>query len=77
MYKYKKVTDTPHNLVGIPQVKTGEIIETIDPIESKHFEQVDTDTQPIIATQAPQPNVVTDVTPVAVTPQTNTSAGVN
>lgn len=67
MYKYKIKNGSDAFLPGIGATVNG-VITTDQPIENANFELIE-DQQPeqasVIATEAPQPNVITEAAPVA------------
>lgn len=69
MYKYKIKNGTDAFLPGIGAT-VGGVITTEYPIENANFELIETQ-QPeqasVVATEAPQPNVITEAAPIAPT----------
>lgn len=68
-YKYKNVTDNEMWLPGIGRVQGGQEFVSSHNIENPNIELVEevqeaAPAETVVATQAPQPNMVTDLTPV-------------
>lgn len=75
MHTYKNISNETLNVIGFGVVKAGETLSTESIIENPLLKFVSTAEEQapaVVATQAPQQNSITDVTP-APTPVTETT----